>query len=99
MMRVQVLSSEVRTKSGTSARTGKSYSIREQSGFIQLGAKPFPVEVTMSLEDAEPPYQPGDYAVSEDSFFVGRFNQLQVRLRLDRSSRQDLAGKPKAVNG
>lgn len=89
-MLVEIRSSEVVRRSGVSARTGKDYTMVEQVGWLFLSTEPYPQRVKITLEKDEAPYSPGRYAISETSFYVGRFDQLQVRLRLDRDKRADL---------
>ena len=48
---VEVKSSEVASKSGTSARSGKPYHIREQSAYAVFPGKAYPVEIKFSLGD------------------------------------------------
>lgn len=88
---VEIRSDEIRMKSGISARTNKNYSIREQDGFIHLPGEPYPQRCCMMLEEGAAPYQPGIYELDPASFFVGRFGQVNIRLRLARQSRQPLA--------
>lgn len=100
-MRFIVHSSDVRVNSGTSAKTGRDYHIREQESFVELPGRPYPVPVKIRLQDNEAPYEPGIYVLHPDSYFVGRFGDLQVRARLDRASRQPLEQRPqvaRAVN-
>lgn len=89
-MTVEVNSEEVRTKSGTSAKTGRPYSIREQEGWLFLPDQPYPQKVKLNLEDGEQPYKPGRYGIAPRSFYVGKFGDMQVRLQLDRSKVADL---------
>ena len=89
-MMVEVNSGEVRTKSGVSAKSGKQYSIREQEGWLFIPSEPYPQKIKLNLEDGEEAYPPGRYQISPSSFFVGKFGDLQVRVRLDRTKRADL---------
>ena len=99
MMQIEVHDDAVKTKSGHSAKTGNAYSIREQEAFILLPGQPYPQKVKLTLDEEATPYQPGVYQIAAQSFFVGRFEQLQVRLRLDRASRKPLSASPKPANG
>ena len=80
MTRITIDSTEVHTKSGTSNRTGKPYSIREQGAWLHTGAK-FPVACRLPLEEGQPPFEPGDYEVTSP-LSVGRFEALQVNRNL-----------------
>jgi len=82
MLRVQVESAAVTEKSGTSAKTGKPYRIREQEVYVYLVdsagvEKRFPAAMKVGLDDA-PPYQPGEYMLSPDCLYVGDFGRLVV---------------------
>ena len=89
-MMVEVKQPDVRVREGVSQRTGKPYRMREQEGWIFLPGSPYPERVKLSLEDDASPYPVGLYPVSQDSFFVGKYQELQVRLRLDRVKRAEL---------
>jgi hypothetical protein len=80
---VEIQSAEYTVKSGNSARTGKPYAIREQVGYVKFSNQPYPVQIKLTLEDSAAPYAPGKYVLSDNSFFVGRFGDLQVRPRLE----------------
>lgn len=88
MIKVEVKSTEVVTKSGVSARTNKPYSIREQVAvyaflFDRDGrANPYPTRVTISLRDEQEPYPVGLYTLAPESFYVDRFNALSLGLVL-----------------
>ena len=89
-MMVEVTDADVQTKSGTSAKTGRAYSIREQQGWLHLPGEPYPQKIKLNLEEGDSPYTVGRYQLLTSSFYVGRFGDLQVRVRLDRSKRADL---------
>lgn len=83
MIKIEINSAEVRVKSGTSARTGKPYSIREQDGWAHTcdrQGKPnqYPVRVSISLGDDQAPYAPGTYTLAPESLYTNRFNQLEI---------------------
>lgn len=83
MIKIEINSAEVRVKSGTSARTGKPYSIREQDGWAHTcdrQGKPnqYPVRVSISLGDDQAPYAPGAYTLAPESIYTNRFNQLEI---------------------
>lgn len=79
---VEIQTADFTTKAGNSARTGKPYAIREQVGYVKFSNQPYPVQIKLTLEDNAAPYAPGKYVLGENSFFVGRFGDLQVRPRL-----------------
>lgn len=83
MIKIEVKSAEVRTKSGTSARTGKPYSIPEQEAYAFTADRdgkpnPYPVKVALTLQDNQPPYSPGFYTLAPQSLYVNRFGQLEI---------------------
>lgn len=88
MIKVEVKSTEVVTKSGVSARTNKPYSIREQVGVYAFlndrdgKPNPYPTRITISLRDEQQPYETGLYTVAPESFYVDRFNALSLGLVL-----------------
>jgi len=83
MLKIEIKSADVMTKSGTSARTGKPYTIREQLGYWHAKGKAYPIEVKITLDDSAQPFAPGVYTLGEESFMVGRFGDLQIgRLHL-----------------
>lgn len=87
MIRVEVQSSVVETKAGVSAKTGKSYSIREQEVYIYTQGRdgrprPHPERAVVSLDDQQAPYPPGNYIIDDSSVYVGRFGMVGMRLRL-----------------
>lgn len=87
MIRVEIQSAVVETKAGISAKSGKSYSIREQECYIYtLGRdgkpRPHPERAVVSLEDDQQPYPPGNYIMDDSSVYVGRFGMVGMRLRL-----------------
>lgn len=90
MIRVQVESAVVEVKSGTSARTGNPYSIREQDVWAYLSGRdgkalPHPQRVRITLDDSQTePYPVGEYVLDPASIYVGDYSQLQIRARLRR---------------
>jgi hypothetical protein len=84
VIKIEIQSTEIRVKSGSSARTGKPYSIREQDGYALTSdkrtgkLKPYPEHCVITLEEDRPPYPPGNYILSAESIWVNRFNQLEI---------------------
>lgn len=87
-LRIEVKSPEVTEKNGVSAKTGKPYSIREQTAYASVFDKdgkpaPYPVRISVQLEPNQPPYQPGAYQVDPRCIWVDRFGSLVLgRLKL-----------------
>lgn len=78
-MRVEIKAADVAVKSGTSKRTGKAYSIREQVGWLHVAGEPYPQRFSLQLEDDNPGYPPGLYETEGELFVDARnFNRLGV---------------------
>ena len=83
MIKIEIQSSEVKVKSGTSARTGKPYNIREQQGFAFTHARDgklnsYPVRMSITLGVEQAPYAPGVYQLAPESIYTNRFDQLEI---------------------
>lgn len=84
MINIEVKSTEVSTKSGNSARTGKPYSIREQVGVYAFlhdrdgKPNPYPTRITVILRDEQEPYPVGLYTLAPESLYADRFAQLSL---------------------
>lgn len=76
-MKVEVKSSDVNVKAGTSKRTGKAYSIREQVAYLHVSGEAYPVRCVLALEDLAEPFAPGLYE-TRDELRVGAFGRLEV---------------------
>lgn len=101
MLKIQVETMIVDAKNGTSAKTGKPYSIREQEawmfGFDREGKPhPHPQRIRLTLDDDQQPYPVGTYQLDPASIYVDRFNQIAIRARL-RSVAQVAPAQPKAA--
>ncbi|MDR2092848.1 MAG: G5P family DNA-binding protein [Azoarcus sp.] len=87
MLKLEVRTAEVSLKQGTSAKTGKPYSIKEQVAwcfFVDAhgNPEPYPSRVMLTIEDDEQPYQPGIYELSLKSFSLGKFGSIFCRPKL-----------------
>jgi len=83
MIKIEVISTDITKKAGTSTRTGKAYSIREQDAWAYLfdrqgAADPHPTKIRLNLEDDQLPYPKGMYVLDKTSFFVDRYGQLTI---------------------
>lgn len=85
MLIIEIESTELKIKTGTSARTGKPYQIREQTAYVHIPPNKYPQPIKVTLEDDAHPYAPGQYMLDDSSFYVGRFDDLQMRPRLIRA--------------
>jgi hypothetical protein len=79
MITVEIHESQVnfQERSGVSQRTGKPYTIREQSAYAYLGGA-YPQLFKLNLQDGQPPYSVGKYRLHLNSFEVNRYGNLSV---------------------
>lgn len=88
MLKVQIESTFIKPKNGTSAKTGKPYSIREQEAWAVCYGKdgkpyPHPQRVVLTLDDDQPEAYPiGAYILDPASIYIDRFGQFAIRARL-----------------
>lgn len=87
MIKVQVETIEFDAKSGTSAKTGKPYNIREQEAwafFIGRDGKPntHPQRIKVTLDDDAAPYECGMYQLDPSSLYADKWGQVSIRARL-----------------
>lgn len=80
-MKIEVKSSEVNVKSGTSKKSGKPYSIREQVGYLHVQGEAYPQRCVLQLEDEQQPYAPGVYETANE-LYVGDFGRLAISRRM-----------------
>lgn len=89
MIRIEIESAEVITKSGVAAATGKPYTIREQDAWAYLvgqNGKPnkHPDAMKIALERDQSPYAVGAYILDPGSLYVASFGKLSIgRVRLN----------------
>lgn len=101
MIKVEVATTMVDSKNGTSAKTGKSYSIREQEAWAYFHARdgkpnPHPTKIKLTLDDDQQPYALGNYVLDPASLYADRFGQVAIRARL-RSVAAAAPAQPKAA--
>jgi len=87
MLKVTVETQVVDVKSGTSAKTGRPYSIREQEAWALFYSKdgkinPHPTKIKITLDDGQQPYQLGHYVLDLASLYPDKFGQISIRARL-----------------
>lgn len=87
MLKIQVEALMVEAKNGTSAKTGKPYSIREQEAWAYTFDRdgkphPHPQRIRLTLDDDQKPYEVGTYQLDAASIYVDRFGQIAIRARL-----------------
>lgn len=79
MIRIEIESQAIQTRSGVSSKTGKPYTIREQSALLFREGEKYPERIKLNLDDGVTPYAPGHYILHDSSFSVNRYDGLQVR--------------------
>lgn len=80
-MKIEVKSADVNVKSGTSKKSGKPYSIREQVAYLHVQGEAYPQRCVLQLEDDQQPYAPGVYDTANE-LYVGDFGRLSVSRRM-----------------
>lgn len=75
-MKIIVKNAEIEVKSGTSQKTGKPYSIKNQTGYVHFAHEEYPIEIKLRIRDEQAPYPPGEYTVDDRSFYVGKFKDF-----------------------
>lgn len=77
-----ITSSETVTKSGTSARTNRQYSITEQAAIVQLSSgERRKISLQVDVKNGEKPLTPGDYEPKDDALYVAGFGKLELSQR------------------
>lgn len=87
MIQIKIEDVAVETKQGTSSKTGKPYSIREQTAwglFCDQNGKqhPHPMRIRLTLDDQAAPYPVGTYTLAPESLYPDRFGQITIRAKL-----------------
>lgn len=76
-MKIEIVSSTVKNKSGTSA-ANKPYSINKQEGFLFTEGAKYPVRFEFNLADGATAFAPGMYSLCESSYYVDRYGALSL---------------------
>lgn len=87
MIKVTVAQTTVRELKGTSAKSGRAYHLRFQSGYAHTVDKegntpPFPEKFEISLDTDQAPYAVGDYTLHPSAVYVDRDGRLAISPRL-----------------
>lgn len=78
MIRIEIESTQILSRSGTSSRTGKPYEIREQNALLFREGERYPDKIRIPVPEGRSAYQPGAYMLHDSSFSVSRFGALEV---------------------
>ena len=75
---IEIASTEIKSRSGTSTRTGNAYSMREQIAYLHKG-EIYPERIKITLEENQAPYAIGQYDLAPSSFYVDKYDAIAVR--------------------
>ena len=78
--RIEIESTHVNQRNGNNDRG--AWEIREQEAWLYLGDSKHSQRLVIPLQKGQAAYPTGIYQLSEESLWVGRFNQLNVTPRL-----------------
>lgn len=80
MLQIEIFPENValitRTLPPKDGKPGRSFN--EQIAYAHLGGK-FPVEMKLSVQDGQPPYNAGMYSVDASSFTINSFGGLELK--------------------
>lgn len=87
MIQVTILKSDIQEIKGTSAKTGKPYHLRKQTGYAHTidrdgAVAEIPEKFEFFLEDGQEPYTRGKYTLSPTAVYVDRDGRLNITPRL-----------------
>ncbi len=82
-MKIEVKSTAVSVRNGTSATTGKPWEIREQQAYAHCtdrdgNPEAYPQRITINLRDGAQPFPLGEYTLGDASFYVGQYGRLSI---------------------
>lgn len=81
-MRIEIKSTELKNKQGTGKTSGKAYNFFEQKAWAHLPDKPYPIEMTLTVDSGSSAYAQGMYDLNPSSFYVNKYGQLEVKPKL-----------------
>src|SRR5690606_30750246 len=76
---IEIESTAVSEKKGTSQRTQKDYKIREQQALMFKEGSRYPDKVKIVVPEGREHYPVGRYQLSDESFVPSRFGAIEVR--------------------
>ena len=79
-LKIEVREAKIDTKTGTSRKTGRPYSINEQPAFVSLPTGETR-RLTLQHEEGDQPLQPGHYEPKASAYWVGDFGALSISTR------------------
>lgn len=81
MIKIEIKSATVEEFSGISKKSGKSFTMRNQTGYANLVDRSGEIlrqAVKITLEDNQAPYAPGQYQLAPNSIYVDSFSRLMI---------------------
>lgn len=87
MIRISIAQTTVRELKGTSAKSGKDYHLRFQTGYAHTmdrdgNTPPYPERFEVPLDRDQQPYAPGEYTLAPSAVYVDRDGRLSISPRL-----------------
>lgn len=87
MIKIEVSSTEVTHKTGTSSKTNKPFDIPEQEAWAFFHDRegrlnPHPTRVRLTLDKDQAPYPAGNYSLAPESLYADQWGQISIRARL-----------------
>lgn len=81
MIKIEIKSDKVEAFSGVSKKTGRPFSMNNQTGYANLidaNGEVLRQALKITLNDDQKPYQPGMYMLAPSSLFIDSFSRLVV---------------------
>lgn len=79
MLKVEITSTAVDQRSGTSKKTGQPWEIRTQEAYIHKQGQPYPEKVVLTLQDNQLAHQIGVYTLDLNQCFkVGDYGRIAL---------------------
>lgn len=75
MISVEIKSVKVEEVSGVNAK-GKQYAFKKQTAYLVVPGEEYPQKILLTVD--KEPYAPGRYMLADASFYVGKFNKLEL---------------------
>lgn len=75
-MKIEIKSMQIDKREGS--KDGRNYTIRNQLGYAHLPGKLYPVEIKISLDNLQDPFQPGEYGLDETTFYADKYQKLSL---------------------
>jgi hypothetical protein len=95
VIKVLVKDPAVTERSGTKA--GRNWHMRTQQAWAQLPSKPYPTEITITLNDSQAAFPVGDYVLDASSAWVTKYGDLRLDLAKMRPVQPAAAGPRSAA--